>query len=79
MSQKTRLTIQYILCIVLVLCGLFLLFFGFTVEPIGEIHNSMLIAFGEIATFAGSLIGIDYSYQIRVLKHKGDKDEKDRN
>lgn len=80
MSQKDRLKIQYIICILLVFAGLILLFLGFTVKPIGEIHSSVLIAFGEVSTFAGSLIGIDYNYQVNALKYrkKDDKDERDK-
>lgn len=42
-------------------CGL--LVAGFVVDPTGEIHNSVLVAFGEILTFVGSLFGIDYHYK----------------
>mgnify|MGYP003296453418 CR=1 FL=1 len=42
-----------------------LLLAGFLSPPLGEIHHSLLIAFGEILTFAGSLIGIDYKYRYR--------------
>lgn len=42
-------------------CGL--LIAGFVVAPSGEIHNSVLVGFGECMTFAGSLLGIDYRYR----------------
>ena len=42
----------------LLVCGLF-------TPPVGEIHHSLLIAFGEILTFSGSLIGIDYHYRYK--------------
>ena len=42
--------------------GILLLFFGFWTAPLGEIHNSVLVAFGETATFAGALFGVDYKY-----------------
>ena len=42
-----------------------LLLAGFLCPPLGEIHHSLLIAFGEILTFAGSLIGIDYKYRYK--------------
>jgi len=29
------------------------------------IDNSVLVAFGEIGTFAGGLFGVDYSYRIK--------------
>ena len=32
------------------------------------IDPSVLTAFGEIATFAGSLIGIDYTYKYKSMR-----------
>lgn len=43
--------------------GCCLLVAGFIVEPPGQIHQSVLIGFGECLTFAGSLLGIDYHYR----------------
>lgn len=51
------------MAVLLVLSGIVLIFSGFWVAPKGEIHNSVLVAFGEIATFAGALFGVDYSYK----------------
>ena len=45
--------------------GCALLACGFMAAPLGEIHHSVLIAFGEILTFSGSLIGIDYHYRYK--------------
>lgn len=45
--------------------GCALLACGFLAHPMGEIHHSVLIAFGEILTFSGSLIGIDYHYRYK--------------
>lgn len=42
--------------------GCALLVAGFVVSPTGQIHQSVLIGFGECMTFAGSLLGIDYHY-----------------
>jgi hypothetical protein len=55
------------LIIATVMCGFgcTLLAAGFIAPPLGEIHHSLLIAFGEILTFSGSLIGIDYHYRFR--------------
>ena len=49
----------------MVLSGLVLLFSGFWVDPTGEIDGSVLVAFGEMCTFAGALFGVDYSYKLR--------------
>jgi uncharacterized membrane protein len=57
--------IQLMTAIVMCLFGGTLLVAGFVAPPVGEIHHSILIAFGEILTFSGSLIGIDYKYRYR--------------
>ena len=57
--------IQLILSVSLCVFGGLLLIAGFIAPPLGEIHHSVLIAFGEILTFSGSLIGIDYKYRSR--------------
>ena len=57
--------IQLILSVGLCVFGGLLLIARFVAPPIGEIHHSVLIAFGEILTFSGSLIGIDYKYRYR--------------
>jgi hypothetical protein len=58
-----RLDIQLVTAAVLSVGGLVLLFCGVFIAPQGEVHESLLVAFGEIATFAGSLFGIDYYYK----------------
>ena len=57
--------VQLILSVGLCVFGGVLLIAGFCCPPLGEIHHSVLIAFGEILTFSGSLIGIDYHYKYR--------------
>ena len=57
--------IQLMTAIVMCLFGGTLLVAGFVAPPVGEIHHSILIAFGEILTFSGSLIGIDYKYRYK--------------
>ena len=54
---------QLMLAALLVFCGLILLFTGFFLPPEGEIHSSVLVAFGETCTFAGALFGVDYKYK----------------
>ena len=55
--------IQLFMAVVLTLSGILLLFAGAMVPPIGIIHSSILVAFGEVSTFAGALFGIDYHYR----------------
>ena len=49
--------------VLLVFFGCALLTAGICIPPAGVIDSSVLVAFGEILTFAGSLIGIDYHYR----------------
>ena len=58
-----RLDIQLVTAAVLSVGGLVLLFCGVFIAPQGEVHESILVGFGEIATFAGALFGIDYVYK----------------
>lgn len=68
-----RLKLQFIMAVVLIFLGCGLLIAGFIVPPLGEIHPSVLIAFGEILTFVGAIIGIDYHYKSIYSTHAKDK------
>ena len=57
---------QLIISFILILLGMGLLISGVCIPPIGTIDNSILIAFGEILTFVGSLFGIDYKYRCKI-------------
>ena len=57
--------LQLFLATALCTFGCTMLLAGFICPPLGEIHHSVLIAFGEILTFSGSLIGIDYHYRYK--------------
>lgn len=70
--RKHKPTIQLLAAIALIALGCGLLIAGFILPHPGEIHNSVLIAFGEILTFAGALFGIDYHYKYSRPK---DRDE----
>jgi len=67
--RKHRYTLQLLTAILLIVVGCGLLVAGFVVPPPGEIHNSVLVAFGEILTFAGALFGIDYHYKYKSQDH----------
>ena len=67
--MKQWLNIQLITAFVLSLGGLVMLFCGVYISPLGQIHETLLVAFGEVATFAGALFGIDYTYK---RKHEDD-------
>ena len=69
-----KLDIQLVTAAVLSVGGLVLLFCGVFIAPQGEVHESILVGFGEVATFAGALFGIDYTYKMKNKK-KGDQNE----
>ena len=54
---------QPALATVLVIFGVLLIVAAFCVPPVGIIDPTVLTAFGEILTFAGAVIGIDYRYR----------------
>ena len=68
-------SIQLITAAILAIGGLVLLFCGVYIAPQGEIHESLLVGFGEVATFAGALFGIDYTYRWRS-RHGGNNSTK---
>lgn len=68
--EKIKLNIQLAIAVVVFLTGTGLLIAGFIIAPPGEIHDSVLIAFGEACTFSGSLIGIDYRYRFKEYVHQ---------
>lgn len=67
--QEHRITVQLICAVLLIIVGCALLISGFIVPPMGQIHNSVLIGFGELLTFVGALFGIDYKYKWRIYTH----------
>ena len=60
-----KLSIQLLTAAILAIGGLVLLFCGVYIAPQGEIHESLLVGFGEVSTFAGALFGIDYTYKFK--------------
>lgn len=73
MSKEDKMTAEFILGVIAVLAGLTLLFFGIFMPPMGVIDSSVLVAFGETATFAGALIGVDYNYRYKIFVASEDK------
>ena len=54
-----RLHVQLWIAVFLSVSGMILLFCGFWVVPTGQIDNSVLVAYGEVSTFAGALFGVE--------------------
>lgn len=67
--------IIYTLAVVTMLAGLVLLFFGLFIPPEGEIHGSVLTAFGSVCVFVASLLGISLHYANELDKFKNNVQE----
>lgn len=52
--------VQMYCAVALCTFGMLLMAAGFVARPLGEISPSVLVAYGEVMTFAGALFGIDY-------------------
>ena len=57
--------IQFVAAYVIAGFGLGLITLALFLPPVGEIHPSVVAAFGEILTFAGASIGMDYHYRTK--------------
>ena len=64
-SSIMKLRLQLIMSVVLASFGLILMMLSFFVPPMGVIDSSVLVATGEVFTFSGSLMGIDYHYKLK--------------
>ena len=72
MKKLSLQTTQLVAAYVVVLFGLTLIALAFFVPPMGSIDPSVLAAFGEILTFAGAILGLDYRYKAKSAT-SGDK------
>lgn len=57
--------LQLVLATAMCTFGCALLIAGIATPPIGVIDSSLLVAYGETLTFAGSVVGIDYRYRCK--------------
>ena len=60
--------IQLFTAAILAIIGMVLLFCGLYIDPQGEIRETVLVAYGEVLTFSGSLMGIDYRYKRKTTE-----------
>lgn len=56
---------MFILAVTVTIFGCLLLAAGFWADPLGVIHNSVIISAGEVFTFAGSVLGINATYKCK--------------
>ena len=73
--EERKLTLQLILAVSMAIFGCVMIVAAFIVPPTGEIHPSVLTAFGEILTFAGAVLGIDYNYKFKTHKKEVENED----
>ena len=64
-------TLMYSITMITLFAGLVLLFMGMLIPPKGEIHDSVLTAFGFILLFVAAVFGITLHYgnQLNLFKN----------
>lgn len=68
--------IIYMMAIVTMAAGISLLFLGLFIPPEGEIHQTVLTAFGLISIFVAALLGISIHYENQLDKFKTSIEER---
>lgn len=76
-SEEQKMTIQLWLGVSLAIFGVILIIASFLCPPVGIIEASVLAAIGEIFTFSGSLIGIDYHYKFKRFEITDERFERE--
>jgi ABC-type transport system involved in cytochrome c biogenesis permease component len=67
-SVTPRDKVQFGIAIGLMVFGCVVLLIGLLTPPEGQIHQSVLVAFGEVATLAAGVLGIDAIYTNKLQK-----------
>ena len=70
-------TLEFLFGFICALIGLGLLWTSLFIPPVGIIDASVLAAVGEVLTFSGALVGIDYSYRFKHFKIENDNKKDD--
>ena len=77
LSQKQKMTLEFLFGLICALIGIGLLWTSLFIPPVGIIDASVLAAVGEVLTFSGALVGIDYSYRFKHFKLENDRQKYD--
>lgn len=65
LTEERKHSVQMWLGFIIAVFGICLISAGFLVPPMGTIDPTVLAAIGEVFTFSGALIGVDYHYKVR--------------
>lgn len=69
--EKNRLAIIIAAAVIFTGCGL--LVAALIIPPPGEIDHSVLVAFGEMSTFAGALMGVHFRNNSKKQTNEKDR------
>ena len=75
MNKKQKMTIQLWLGFIMAIFGVILICASFIVPPLGVIDASVLAALGEVFTFSGALMGLDYNYKYKMYIKDKEKED----
>lgn len=85
-TNTSKENLQFISSLVVLFAGLILVFISLFIKPTGEIHPSVITAFGMFLSFVGAVWHLDlkYDFKTKELEHKvnskleQDKPERDK-
>ena len=77
LTQRQKMTLEFLFGFICALIGIGLLWVSLFIPPVGIIDASVLAAVGEVLTFSGALVGIDYSYRFKHFKLENDRQKDD--
>lgn len=85
LEKASKENLQFISSLFVLFAGLVLVFISLFIQPTGEIHPSVITAFGMFLSFVGAVWHLDlkYDFKTRELEHhisskmKRDKPEQD--
>lgn len=71
LEKASKENLQFISSLVVLFAGLVLVFISLFIKPTGEIHPSVITAFGMFLSFVGAVWHLDlkYDFKTRELEH----------
>lgn len=76
MTKETKDNIAVVSACVMLVFGLTLTAIGFTLDPSGEVHDSVLWILGQCLIYAGSIFGIATYTKGVIIKQVGELEER---
>ena len=71
-KKHTKENIQFISSLIMLICGVVLVFISLFLPPAGVIHPSVISVFGLFLTFVGAVWNIDVKYAFKTEELRND-------